>query len=234
MTLAARGLRAAAGRSTIQKPVSDALSASAASAGGTTLTWSHTVGSGLTNSILIVHVANSGNAANSHFPTGVTYNGVAFTAVTPIATTDGSDAHPRTSSLWYLVNPPAGAANIVVTMNSGTSVNYAGIGWSLQHAAQSSPFSTPGTAVSNSTNNISASCTATDTTDMIIGAIATRNQFPNVTNSLSYVKDWNANANNTYAEIAQKTAAVGSNTGGFSWTTADDAALVVVALHGAA
>ncbi|MGH8634737.1 MAG: hypothetical protein ACRET7_11480, partial [Burkholderiales bacterium] len=76
-------------------------------------TWSHTTGSG-SNRLLVVGVAvrNSGGQNVS----GVTYNGVALTSI-GAGVTNGTIVRAR---LYYLVAPPTGTYNIVVTLTGGT------------------------------------------------------------------------------------------------------------------
>jgi hypothetical protein len=72
---------------------------------GTTLTLPATVPFG-SDKILVVGIGNR----NQGVPTGVTYNGVAMTAISAGAGSIGT----RITS-WYLINPPEGTANIVAT-----------------------------------------------------------------------------------------------------------------------
>lgn len=80
--------------------------------GGTpTNSFSHTIASG-SNRILIVTVAtysaNMGITVN-----GVTYSGVSLTKLRSDRSSLGSSG--VTSDIWYLINPPVGTANVVVT-----------------------------------------------------------------------------------------------------------------------
>jgi hypothetical protein len=80
----------------------------------TSNTFSFTVPS-ITNGILLVgNSVNESNPANRAI-TGITYNGVALTKIDAMDTGAGSTR----TELWYLINPPAGTANIVITY-SGT------------------------------------------------------------------------------------------------------------------
>lgn len=88
------------------------------------ITLSFTCGK-LTNGILIVasQVRNSTNATFSNI-TSVTFNGVSLTLANAQNSTTGS--RYESAEIWYLVNPPEGTFNIVVTYQS--SVNFAAIG----------------------------------------------------------------------------------------------------------
>lgn len=70
-------------------------------------TFSYTVGSG-SNRFLIVGF--SIREANAGTTTSVTYNGVSLTLYKRVATNTGAQAE-----VWYLVAPPSGANNVVIT-----------------------------------------------------------------------------------------------------------------------
>ena len=88
---------------------------------GSTITWSHTVGSG-SNRILIAGVTSN----NADLQTGATYNGVAMTLGKKSSFTG------PTMYLFYLLNPDSGAHDIATT-GSGSEVlraasaSYAGV-----------------------------------------------------------------------------------------------------------
>lgn len=83
---------------------------------GTTLTFSHVIGSGTGRLLLVVTGGRS--AANV---SGVTYNGVALTEIG--RRDDGSTEE----SIWYLVDPDTGTHDIVVTKASGIDCDAGGI-----------------------------------------------------------------------------------------------------------
>ena len=212
----------------VQQPVFDA----ASSGNGnnvSSVSWTHTVGSSLVNSIVIVAVGNGGTGAGVDYPTGVTYGGVAMTAV-PGGSAASSSATSRTTTLYYLLNPPAGASTVVVTLNV-SNTNFACVAASFSHAAQSSTF---GTAVTqNSASSASASATATSaaTTDLEIAAVTWRNYQPATTGSLT-ARSYTSQGTSTYINLATMPGSGGSDTVTFTTSTADNEALVVVPLHG--
>jgi hypothetical protein len=124
----------------------DAASVQAGSASGSTsLTWSHTVTSAGSDRILIVGVGVDQNQTCCATVTGVTYGGVSMTLV-PGGTSTRSGA--TRSELWYLLNPPAGANNVVVTLSGSADVragatSYTGVN-------QSTPFGTAASATGDS------------------------------------------------------------------------------------
>jgi hypothetical protein len=77
----------------------------------TSHTLSFTVAGSLTNSILVVSITH---ATGSAVPTGVTYDGNAMTKAADVNTA-------AFVSIWYLVTPTAGTADIVATWAINTS-----------------------------------------------------------------------------------------------------------------
>lgn len=76
----------------------------------TSLTFSHTNGSG-SKRLLVVCIAYQDTTS----ATGVTYNGVAMTFVAR------ASQNFTSSEIWYLANPSTGANNVVITMSGATS-----------------------------------------------------------------------------------------------------------------
>ena len=109
------------------------------------LTWSHTCSGD--NRILFVCAQNNSSGLN-HI-SGITYNGVALTKINEIV-----GGLPGVLSLWYLINPPTGAHNIVITAVNGTWA-LMGIGISYTGVAQTQPNIISG-AVSGSANGVSS------------------------------------------------------------------------------
>ncbi|MBI5474601.1 MAG: hypothetical protein HY961_19870, partial [Ignavibacteriae bacterium] len=122
------------------------------------LTWSHVV-SNQNNRVLVVGV-QSENSTAVH-PSGITYNGTALTQIG--ATNAFSSSTYQNVSLWYLLAPAVGTANIVVTWPSTVSAATAG-GISLSGLAQVAP------EASASSNN-GAGATTTNITTLSENAI---------------------------------------------------------------
>jgi len=78
----------------------------------TSVTFSMTVGSG-TNRYLSVGV---GYYSATNMVSSITYSGVPLT----LLERDNDGTHANTNEYWYLLSPPSGTANIVVTMNAST------------------------------------------------------------------------------------------------------------------
>ena len=121
----------------------DGVSSSSAGGGSATLTWSHTVGPD-SYRMLIVGVSYWTVSATDP-TTGVTYSGQSLTKIG-----NAIQGTAPISSLWYLLNPPTGTANIVVTRtNTGEDITAGATSWSGVN--QSTPLGTAVTATGTST-----------------------------------------------------------------------------------
>ncbi len=91
-------------------------------------TWSHTVGSGPDRLLVVLTGTHNGELVS-----GVTYGGASLTLA------KDQNGSYRDARIYYLVNPPSGAANVVV---SGTFTNYgcACCAISFENVDQSSPI----------------------------------------------------------------------------------------------
>ncbi len=117
--------------------VFDAASSAASTAGGQTLTWSHTIGSG-SNRILSVGTQCEDTVAANMVVQSVTYNGVGMTR----AGNKITGTSTRLSvELWYLLDanlPASGTYNVVVTYTGSVSDRIAGA-ISIARAKQAAP-----------------------------------------------------------------------------------------------
>jgi hypothetical protein len=140
----------------------DAVALSAASAAVSSLTFSHTVNSG-SNSILIVSVGGSDSVTPGNcIPTGVTYGGVSLTKVGSATETGAGNG----ASVWYLLAPTVGTANVVVTFGASIATSQAG-SISLFGVHQTTPVDVSGGAAA-----LSVTLTTTAANDWIIDAAA--------------------------------------------------------------
>ena len=134
--------------------------ASSATGSGTSLTWSHTVGVGGTNRLLVVSIATDTTPVS-----GVTYGGQALTLI-------GGQIDPDDASrvgLWYLVAPPTGTNNIVATFAEGTDAIGGSTSWTGVN--QTTPL---GTAVFASGEGGTAAVTvASAAGEVVVDALAT-------------------------------------------------------------
>jgi len=100
--------------------------------------WQQTV-SNVSNRLLVVVVASGTGTAS-----GVTFNGTALTWKAGAANDGVEQTYNATGvfvSLWYLVNPPVGTYDVVVTM-SGSVASAGGIGALYQNVNQTTPLGT--------------------------------------------------------------------------------------------
>jgi len=119
--------------------VFDAVSSAASTAGGQTLTWSHTIGS-RSNRILTVGTQCEDTVAGNMVVQSVTYNGMGMTRAGS-KITPGTSGNRLNVELWYLLEanlPAGGTYNVVVTYTGSVSDRIAGA-ISIAGAAQASP-----------------------------------------------------------------------------------------------
>lgn len=178
------------------------------------MTWSHTVGSGLSNTLLVVGVDISKGVTAQ--VTNITYAGVLLTRAVFSVSGQGMRAE-----IWYLTNPSAGANNIVVNFNRTLSADGAVAGAvSFSGVDQINPMPTTATNYgsganpSNSITTAYANSSIIDTLAWNAGATLTANS-PQTT-------IWsNKSGGMTGAGSTKTTTAAGSQT--MSWTTSGSA-----------
>lgn len=115
------------------------------SSGASVYTWSHTVLNTL-HRVLIVIVGSFSSATPS-----VTYGGVAMTAIN----TSINSGYNLRASVFYMLNPPVGTANVVV---SGVSTSASSVSMDLYGVSQTSPIGTSQISNGNSAS-VSLTCT---------------------------------------------------------------------------
>jgi hypothetical protein len=102
------------------------------------LTWAHTVPVGLQYGILIVGVELWDTAGANNQVNSITYAGQNLTLRRRSAYSGGGC--PNRVEVWYLLNPPTGANNVVVTLSEAFPLRANAI--TLSGVDQSTPFST--------------------------------------------------------------------------------------------
>jgi hypothetical protein len=131
----------------------DTTSDSGAQASVSTFSWTHIVGNGLANSILIVAVGASDAAnANNTNVSSVTYGGVALTRGPHITESGAGNG----AEIWYLIAPAAGSASIQVTLVGSCATSHAA-GVSLSGVNQTTP--TDGSNTTNAGQSLSIATT---------------------------------------------------------------------------
>jgi hypothetical protein len=140
----------------------DAAASAQSTAGATSLTYTHTVGAGLSNGILVVGVSSGNPNAACVTVSTITYNGVSLTQIRADTHTDVSEGGVD-SELWYLLAPASGVHSVVVTMSGAASgnfgvgsVSFSGVDQVSPIDAQNGGFSTTGgqTSVSHSVTTV--------------------------------------------------------------------------------
>ena len=121
-----------------------------------TVTFSHTCGT-LTGGILFVWVAWATTASTI---TGITYGGVSMTQAV-------HQPSNRACDIWYLINPPSGANNVVIS-GSGTlgRISTGSHSWSGANATQ-----TPTTITGNGTSANPSLTVTTATGELIVDCL---------------------------------------------------------------
>ncbi|MBI4848420.1 MAG: Ig-like domain-containing protein, partial [Nitrospirae bacterium] len=124
-----------------------------------TVSWSHTVGTG-SNRLLVVGV--SFDARNSNTVSSVTYGGTALTNLRA----EGTGANFARTEIWYLTAPASGSNTITVTiggtatdkLNMAGAVSYTGVDqttpFSSNRGAAGTTASAPSVSISSATGNL--------------------------------------------------------------------------------
>jgi len=138
-------------------------------AGATSMSWTHTVSSGLNNSILIVGAnLEDDDAGDNYFVASADFNGDALTHAVRVAADEGFTA---ISEIWYLLSPDAGSHTI--TVNFSVAINNAvGGSASFSGVNQSIPDDN-GTSVDTGSPTGLATSVTTDVANSLIIAVAT-------------------------------------------------------------
>ncbi len=132
---------------------------------GATLTWAHTIGAG-NNRLLVVGFSQE----TASDVTGVTFNGVALTKAKDIKTGDGF----LNVELWYLLNPPVGTYNVVVSCSGDTMGSSAGGSMSFFGVKQQAPEATASNS-QNSGTSISQNITTLTNNAILVDVMANGN-----------------------------------------------------------
>src|SRR5664279_1828830 len=181
-------------------------------------TWAHTVSGA--NRLLLVWVMWN-QPSNSETISSVTYNGVGLTQVGSNVVAGGSGLD-RCVALYRLYAPSTGTNNIIVTMSAALSFFAAGESYTGAH--QTAGLGTPVTATTTSAASLATTVTA-HVGSLVASAIAVRTTS---TLTVPTTSEWNTliGTNNCYGGAIQTGAT--SVTATYSWTTADNAALIAV------
>jgi uncharacterized repeat protein (TIGR01451 family) len=155
---------------------------SSAAGTGTSITWSHTVGTGL-NRLLIVGVSvREGNVV----PNAVTYGGAPLTIIGALATGKGNAG----VSLWGLASPTSGTAGIIVTLGSAQEIAAGSV--SLDGVDQTTPWGAFASVNGKATNASLPLASAPG--EVIVDVLAVRNGGTSVTPGGGQAQRWTASS----------------------------------------
>jgi pectate lyase len=146
--------------------------AATTSTGRTSLSWSHTVGSG-TDRILVVGVAAEDTGTADANITSVTFNGAALTAV-PNSKRSGGGTGIIQTQLFYQLNPASGAHTVVVTFQGPVDGSSAGA-TSLAGVVQSAPQGAATNVDTSGADSISTSITTTAANSWVVDVVGSGN-----------------------------------------------------------
>ncbi len=149
----------------------DSVGSNASGTDGTTLSWSHTVGSG-SNRILVVGVAAEDSSSTDLNISSVTYGGTAMTLVANSTRTEGTTYLQRTA-LYYLLSPAVGTATVTVTY-AGSVAERNGGSISLRNAKQAAAEAVA-TNGNTGSNSISVNITTLTNGSWVIDAVGCGN-----------------------------------------------------------
>jgi hypothetical protein len=193
--------------------------------GNNTLTYTFTVGSAGTNRLLIASVHTVGacgdnNGFGAATTTSVTYGGQALTRIGTDFTIANctAPANRVMTEEWYLVNPPTGSNNLVVTLSSnlvvGTSDTVESAFSSLTGVNQSTP--SRGFNAANSGTGLGSTGSVTissATNDLVWDSVCQGSQIVSTTDTQQVILNVNGNdaCNNVSASTLPGAASVTTN-----------------------
>ena len=168
----------------------------------TSLSWSHTVGAGGANRILIVGVSFK----NTSSVTGVTYGGEALTLVP----NSGQSTTGRRVELWYKVAPLENTNTVVVTMPSSIHTIAGATSWTEVH--QTTPLGAAATFTATSTTPSVSVLSGSG--DVVVDTMVAPSS-PTVDGSQTH--RWSLPQGGTYGAGSSENGGASSTT--MSWTT---------------
>lgn len=181
----------------------------------TSVTYSHTVGTG-SNTILIVGVGMRDTTAGDMVITGITYNSVALTKIRADAVTVDTSFR---SELWYLKAPATGANNIVVSF-TGTVAVAGVVGASFFGVDQTSPIDA-NNGNTGLTTSISASITVVASNSWLVDILYSRSSTLTKNASQTELANFGVNTNDDRVGSSYKpNVSSGSRT--MDWTESND------------
>ncbi len=163
----------------------NASSATTGNAGASSLTFSHTTGSG-SNRLLLVGISIGNTSVIAPSIANVTYNGVNLTFVQGLSGGTGT-ARPRTE-IWRLVNPPSGSHDVVITTSGGTARGLTAGAVTFTGVDATTPLGTPVTGSANSATSASLNV-GTVVGEMVFDSITIGNYNGGTAPAVSFAAD---------------------------------------------
>ena len=209
---------------TAETIVSDAASSYSSGSGSTTLSWSHTIGSG-NNRILVVGAVCEDSVPADQIISSVKFNGVNMTAVPGSTKSRGNSSSTLRADSYYMLNPPVGTYTVLITYN-GTVSYRAGGAISLKNVKQQAPETVATNSISSATS-ISTNITVPNSGAWIVDVVGHSNSGA-FTSSTS-TERWDKNSGyHTGAGATKTVTSPGSNT--MSWTYSGSSGTMVHSL----
>jgi hypothetical protein len=190
----------------------DAVSSASSGSASTTLSWSHTVGSG-DNRLLVVGLVSEDDTPADQIISSVKFNSVSMTLVPGSTKSRGNASSTLRNDLYYMLNPPTGAHPVLITYNSNVTSRVGGA-ISLSNVKQQAPEA----VVTNSATaaSISTNITVPNTGAWIVDVVGHSNNG-SFTPGTGMTERWDKNSgNHTGADATRAVKSPGSNT--ISWT----------------
>jgi hypothetical protein len=205
----------------------DNVSSNAEKGYSTTLSWSHTVGTG-SDRILIVGIAGEDSSESDLVISSVTYGSANMTLVSGSSATGGSGAFKIKTELYYLLNPDSGTDTVTVTY-SGNTASRAGGAVSLLNVAQQAAEAVS-TNANESTNTISTNITTQTDGAWVVDVVGCGNSGSFTTTTSGMVERFDeTTTDSSGAGSTKSVSSAGSTTMSWEHTGANRMALSVAA-----
>lgn len=138
----------------------DAVTATASTAGASSKTFSHTC-TGTNRLLLVVAGCHTATATIS----GVTYNGTSMTQVGA----DQTDSANGRLTLWSLIAPVTGGANVVITASAVDTISYGAISFTGASQSSNPDSNTAGSETATSSYTVTATAPTTNEMAVLVG-----------------------------------------------------------------
>jgi hypothetical protein len=202
-------------------------SRSSATANATTLSWSHTVGTGTNRFLLVgVSIRNANNTV-----TRVSYAGQALTYVGAQSNGDGTVR----VELWSLQAPPSGTATVTMTLSGGAKMVGGAVSFTgVDPMAPLGAFTSAGSPGAINNTNPSVALTDALSNWMAVSVVATEGSAGSLTPASGQTRQYTLFYGNSGGDVAGGASTVtGSGTVTMGWTKGANAKWVIgaIALH---